>query len=250
MRISTTTRLAAAIALTVGGIGYTTASPFIGFGHNGTISAGSTSFTGSGVISFGNLRFDPRQQVPGERAAYRTAADGRGLRFVQFNRAIEGNWLENLSAAGLRPLQYYPDNTFLVWADGNAAEAISSWPEVRWQGEYLPDWKQSPDLAKREGTIRNVGVFFYNDGDVAGTLEALRLAGAKVLNHGPAQPDKAFFDAWIEADASTLAELSQLPQVVWLEYASPKPTLDDEMSDQILARNYSAGNVPSLGYLP
>lgn len=250
MRITTTTKLAAAIALVVGGIGHTTAAPWHPFSGSAQISAGTTTFTGSGIISFGAQRFDPRQHVPGERASYRASADGRGLRFVQFNGAIEGDWLESLAHAGLRPLQYYPDNTYLVWADGSAAESIASWPQVRWQGEYLPEWKLSPDLGKRDGIIRNVGVFFYNDGDVAGTLEALRLAGAKVLNHGPAQPDKAFFDAWIEADATTLAELSQLPQVVWLEYASPKPTLDDEMSDQILARNYTAGNVPQLGYLP
>ena len=249
MKTLSTARLAAAIGIAVGSIGLLTSSP-VSLAATSTISTGIATFNGSGIISFGAQRFDPALQVPGERAAYRNAADGRGLRFVQFNDAIEGDWLASLAEAGLVPLQYYPDNTYLVWADGSAAQRVATWPQVRWQGEYLPDWKLSPDLAKRSGVIRNVDVFFYNDGDVEGLLQALRDAGAKVINHGPAQPDKKFFDAWIEADAVTLAELSQLPQVVWLEYASPKPILDDEMSAQIIARNYTAANVPVLGYLP
>ena len=249
MNTYSTLRLAAAISIAVGSAGLITSTSYAVAASN-SISTGISTFQGSGIISFGGQRFDPTQQVPGERATYRSAADGRGLRFVQFNDAIKGDWLASLANAGLKPLQYYPDNTYLVWADGSAAQRIAQMPQVRWQGEYLPDWKLSPDLAKREGMVRNVDVFFYNDGDVEGVLAALRNAGAKVLNHGPAQPDKQFFDAWIEADAATLAELSQLPQVVWLEYASPKPILDDEMSSQIIARNYTAANVPVLGYLP
>ena len=249
MNTYSSARLAAAIAIAVGGAGLI-APISNAFAANSTISAGVSSFKGSGIISFGGQRFDPTQQVPGEIATYRSAADGRGLRLVQFNDAIKGDWLASLSEAGLKPLQYYPDNTYLVWADGAAAERVAQMPQVRWQGEYLPNWKVSPDLAKRDGVIRNVGVFFYNDGDVDGVLAALRSAGATVLNHGPAQADKQFFDAWVEADAVTLAELSQLPQVVWLEYASPNAILDDEISAQILARNYSASNVPQLGYLP
>ena len=249
MKILSTARLAAAIGIAVGSVGLLTSSP-VSLAASSTISTGIATFKGSGIISFGAQRFDPTLQVPGARAAYRSASDGRGLRFVQFNDAIEGDWLASLADAGLTPLQYYPDNTYLVWADGSAAQRVAAWPQVRWQGDYLPDWKLSPDLAKRSGVIRNVDVFFYNDGDVDGVLAALRNSGAKVINHGPAQPDKKFFDAWIEADAVTLAELSQLPQVVWLEYASPKPILDDEMSAQIIARNYSASNVPALGYLP
>src|SRR5690606_12188751 len=67
--------------------------------------------------------------------------------------------------------------------------------------------------------------------------------------HGPAQADQAFFDAWVEIDAANLDALADLPQVVVLEYASPEAILDDEMSAQILARNYDARNVPMLGYL-
>ena len=237
--------LAVAVAALVAGAGvtHTVASP-----HTSDVKAASTQ--AGKIISFGSQAFDPL--VAGSFAkssAYRTAAGGKGLRFVQFNDAIRGDWLGDLRAFGAQPLQYYPHDTFLVWADESATRAVESLPEVRWQGDYQPEWKLEPGLEKRSGVIRNVGVHFVNDGDVDAILAAMRASGANVLNHGPAQTDRLFFDAWVEVDADNLAKLAQIPQVVWLEHASPKPILDDEMSSQILARNYDAGNVPLLGYL-
>jgi hypothetical protein len=200
-------------------------------------------------ISFGGVDLDPLAAGLSAPTRYQAATDGRGLRFVQFDAAIRGDWLGDLRAAGLRPLQYYPHDTYLVWGDADASRAVGSLANVRWQGEYRPEWKLEPGLAKRSGLIGNVAVHFYNDGDVDAVLAALRANGARVLNHGPAQSDHAFFDAWIELDATRLDAIADLPQVVWLEYASPKPILDDEMSSQILARNYDAANVPQTGYL-
>lgn len=203
------------------------------------------------VISFGSQSFDPLAHAPAaRRGSYRTAPNGRGLRFVQFNQAIRSDWLGDLRAFGVQPLQYYPHDTYLVWADESVGRAVEALPAVRWQGAYLPEWKLEPGLAKRSGLIRNVGVHFYNDGDVEAVLAAMRAAGARVLNHGPAQTDRTFFDAWVEVEAGSLEALAGIPQVVWLEYASPRPILDDEMSSQILARNYDAGDVPLPGYLP
>ncbi|MDZ3823151.1 MAG: S8 family serine peptidase, partial [Pseudoxanthomonas sp.] len=205
--------------------------------------------TGGKRISFGDLSFDPVRTPPGDAADYRTAPNGKGLRFVQFDGKVRGDWLADLAAFGARPLQYYPDDTFLVWADAGAARAVEGLAHVRWQGEYRPDWKLEPGLGKRAGVIRNVGVHFYNDGDVAAVLAALAAQGANVVTHGPAQADRTFFDAWVEVDAARLADLAALPQVVWLEFADPDPILDDEMSSQIVARNYNATFVPQTGYL-
>src|SRR5690606_5541576 len=121
---------------------------------------------------------------------------------------------------------------------------------LRWQGPFLNAWKMDDDLAAREGVIRNVDVHFYNDGNVEGVIAALEAAGARVLRHAPAQPDKMFFDAWVEVDKSALERIAAIPHVVWFGYASPKPMLEDEMSAQILAGNYTAANVPQTGYVP
>jgi hypothetical protein len=243
MRFVKASGLAMLAALIVAGTG-------IGQIAGTAVAAAPAAATGSKLISFGSLAFDPVRDPVVDAGRYRTAANGKGLRMVQFDGPIRGDWLGDLRAFDIAPLQYYPHDTYLVWADDTAARSLESWPNVRWQGRYQPEWKLEGELGKRTGVIRNVGVHFYNDGDVPAVLAAIRARGATVLTHGPAQSDHRFFDAWIQVDASQLDALAQLPQVVWLEYASPQPILDDEMSSQIVARNYNASNVPQLGYLP
>lgn len=202
-------------------------------------------------IRFGRFDFDPLRGQAEAGAYHPLTAKGSGLRLVQFHGPVKPQWLDALREQGLRPLQYYPGNAYLVWASApGAGEAAAALPFVRWQGAFVSAYKPDEDLAGRQGPIRNVDVHFYNDGDVDGVLAALADTGAKLLRHAPAQRDGAFFDAWIEADAATLERIAAIPQVVWLGYASPRPVLEDEMSAQILAGNYNAANVPQTGYVP
>lgn len=202
-------------------------------------------------IRFGSFNFDPlSDQVPDIGSAYSLTAKQSGLRLVQFNSPLRAEWLDSLRETGVEVLQYYPHNAVLVWGGSGDAQRLESRPEVRWQGPFLNAWKQDVDLLARQGRIRNVDVHFYNDGNVEAVLDLLRDAGANVLRHAPAQPDKRFFDAWIEIDAAALEQVAAIPHVVWFGYASPVPQLEDEMAAQILAGNYDASNVPQTGYVP
>ncbi len=210
---------------------------------------GPVAAEGSKSLSFGQLSFDPLTMTERSSGRYRPNDKGEGLRFVQFETEVRGEYLEQLRSAGAVPLQYYPNDTYLVWSSAASLQALESASHVRWTGSFDPAWKIDRSLGKRGDFIRNVDVHFYNDGNVPALLAALHAAGATVLTHGPAQADQKLFDAWIEVPASALAAIAELPQVVWLEYASPDPKLDDEMSSQVLARNYDASNVPQTGYL-
>ncbi len=95
----------------------------------------------------------------------------------------------------------------------------------------------------------NVSVFFYNDGDVKGTLASLEALGGTVIQANPAQPDQAFYEAIVALDAPAFDAVARLGTVLWLGYSHPVPVLDDEMSSQILAGNYSGAGVPFTGYL-
>lgn len=202
-------------------------------------------------IHFGPFDFDPLSgQVPDIGSAHSLTAKESGLRLLQFNGPMRSEWLDALHEGGVEVLQYYPHNTVLVWGRAADAERQEAQPQVRWQGPFLNAWKKDVDLLSRQGRIRNVDVHFYNDGNVEAVLDLLRAAGANVLRHAPAQPDKRFFDAWIEIDADALDGIAAIPHVVWFGYASPVPVLEDEMAAQILAGNYDASNVPQTGYVP
>ncbi|HSM14560.1 MAG TPA: S8 family serine peptidase, partial [Thermoanaerobaculia bacterium] len=206
--------------------------------------------TGALEIRVGGYAFDPL--VAGEpdlAPGLEAASSGPGFRLVQFGAPVRDAWLGALEAAGVEPLQYYPHHTYLVWADDAAAARAAGLAAVRWLGAFHPAYKAHADLAGRSGRIANVDVHFYSGLGVETTLRQLESLGARVLGHHAAQPDGRFWDAIVELPASAVADVARLPQVLWLGYESPRPVLDDEMSDQILAGNYAAG-APFVGYFP
>ncbi len=202
-------------------------------------------------VRFGRIGFDPLSQLaPDAGSTFPVTDKHYGLRLVQMHGPLKAEWLAELAARGIEVLQYYPHNTVLVWAPNDVAERAEAVPFVRWQGPFVSAWKMDDDLVARDGMIRNVDVHFYNDGNTDAVLAQLTAAGARILRHAPAQPDRKFFDAWIEIDRAALERIALIAQVVWFGYASPKPVLEDEMAAQILAGNYSAANVPQTGYVP
>lgn len=195
-----------------------------------------------------NHAFDPLLEgEPSLSATERFDGHEAGLRLVQFQGPIEGVWLRSLETTGLKVLQYYPHNSYLVWGDSSALAAAEAQGHVRWSGNFHPAYKVSADLAARSGLINNVDVFIYNDGHLDKTLASIKALGATVIQAYPAQPDKTFYVAVVEMNASAIQAASELGTVVWMGYSDPVPVLDDEMSDQIQAGNYTAG-VPFTGY--
>ncbi|HEX9638818.1 MAG TPA: S8 family serine peptidase [Acidobacteriota bacterium] len=195
-----------------------------------------------------DLRFDPLHQAqPGLAEAAPRSPEAAGLRLIQFRGPVVDAWLDTLRDFGLPMLQYYPANTFLTWGSAAAADAAAGFPFVRWQGEFLPAYKTHHDLEGRSGPIENVDVMFYRAGDEAATLQALEALGATLVRDYPAQPDRAFWNAIVRVDAAALGAIAALDTVLALSYSSPVPILEDEMSSQIAAGNYTAG-VPFTGY--
>ena len=191
--------------------------------------------------------FDPIVDGEPELPAGLRASGDVGFRLVQLLGPTKESWLETLSASGAKLLQYYPHSTYLFWGSSQHAEELSRSSFVRWHGRFHPAYKINADLVNRQGRIANVDVMFYSEGRVEQTLATLRGLGAEVLNHYPSQPDKLFWNAIVEIDRSRLEDVARIPEVLWLGYESPRPTLDDEMSSQIVAGNYTAGE-PFVGY--
>ena len=202
----------------------------------------------AGKVQINGYVFDPvaegEPQLPADRVA---SGQGPGLRLIQLVGPTQDGWLAQLEAAGLPILQYYPHNSYLTWATAAQTESAAALDFVRWQGAVHPAYKVSGDLLKQSGRISNVDVMFYHDGDIQGSLDAIAGLGGEVLDHFPSQPDQAFFDAIVQLDAGAVADVALLDTVLWLGYQSPEPILDDEMSSQIVAGNYTGG-VPFTGY--
>ena len=202
----------------------------------------------AGTVQITGYRFDPLSEgEPDMLAGMLAKGDGPALRLVQFFGPTNDAWLASLAQAGLKVLQYYPHYTYLVWGTADQVAAAQATGNVRWTGMVHPGYKMNSDLLLRSGRVNNVDIFFYNDGNIEATLDAIAALGGRVITYFPAQPDQAFFDAIVEFDAARFNELANLDTVLWFGFASPEPRLDDEMSSQILAGNY-VGGVPFVGY--
>ena len=197
--------------------------------------------------------FDTRQgepTVPVEMQA-RLEPNEAGFHLVQFVGPTQDRWLKDLEATRLRVLQYIPQHAYLVWGTPAQIRAAGQFPSVRWTGAFHPAYKIAPSLANRTGLIENVNVLLYDGGDAKETLAAIERLGGRYVQDFPLPVLLQEGEQWIQAiyalDATLLDDVARLPTVFRLEYASPKPGLDDEVSDQIGAGNH-AGGVPFPGY--
>lgn len=208
-----------------------------------------TEVAGAGTVQVQGFRFDPLADgEPGIPDTLRATEDRPGLHLLQLVGPIRDEWTGELAAAGIRLLQYYPHNTYLVWADPATVAGLEVLPFVRWQGSFHPAYKLNRSLDGLTGTISNVDVMFYDDGRADDVVEEFAKHGAVVLQHYPSQPDGVFSNAILSISASHLEDIARMPVVLWLGFQSPEPILDDEMSDQIVAGNHPGG-IPVTGYL-
>jgi len=199
-------------------------------------------------IRFLNYQFDPLVKVPSADPVPIETAQGEGLFLVQFNGKIKHDWLDQLAAQDFELLQYYPDNTYLVWGNSSQIRATENFSFVRWAGSFNKAYRKSPHLKGRMGMISNVDVHFYNSGSPEALVNKLSSLGANVLNYYPAQPDKKLYDAIIQVEQNNLDMLTAIPEVVWIGYVGAEPILDDESSSQTVAGNFEGTGQPSLNY--
>ncbi len=195
-------------------------------------------------IKFLNYHFDPVVQLPVSNNTPSLNAEEQGLHLVQFDDHIKQNWLDDLKSQGLTLIQYYPDNTYLVWGSTEHLRATENNSHVRWAGHFARDFRQSPNLKGRSGIISNVDVHFYNSGSPDSIVNKLKGIGAEVLHHYPAQPDKKMYDAIIRINANDITKIKDIAEVVWYGYIGAKPKSDDESSSQTIAGNIDATGQP------
>jgi len=208
-----------------------------------------TLYPDAGTVRVTHHAFDPTVDDPNLNLnANQTKADVSGFRLVEFHGPIKGEWLEEIRSLGYDVLQYYPHHTYLVWSPVSQNRDVNDLPYVRWIGSLVPEHKINQEVLTRDGSIENLDVVVYDDGKIKDTMQIAQALGLEVLQVFPSQPDRKFFDIVARGPASAVDALADLENVLWIGYLSPEPILDGEMSSQIVAGNYDAGNVPFTGY--
>lgn len=173
---------------------------------------------------------------------------GIDVYIVQFYGPLKEEWLREIQSLGGLPIQYVPFYSYMVAMDEDTRDKIWKLKYVQWIGNYLSDYKMGPVLTKKTGMIEYVMVQLLDLGNSKETVQEIQRMGGTYLHEfsfGTTLADFTF--AYFSMDSGVLQNIVALPDVLWIEYTSPEPGYDDEVSAQIVAGNY-VGGIPFTGY--
>ena len=181
-----------------------------------------------------------------------------GLWLVQFIGPIKDEWLDQLHAAGLRIVQYTPNNAYVVWGDAAALNRLDKWNAsagvVQWTGPYRSEYRVAPALAPlaASGAAEPVDVTVQLDAvaaETTGHVAALQALAAAVIR--PPSTVAGLTAVTVRLPADRVNEVSAWADVYNVEPYHP-PVMLDEVQGQIVAGNVTTSSPvePSApGYL-
>lgn len=157
----------------------------------------------------------------------RRADGGKGKKWiVQFAGPIHERDKQQLVELGARIGDYLPDFAFVVAMDDVAKHRVAALANVHGVVRYKPAYKIAHGLKDEEGSVRaeperfRVHVRVERAEDLALALAEVHKAKGKVL-------DVAKDVARVEISATTIAQLAQLEEVLWIEEAAELRLLND-----------------------
>lgn len=161
---------------------------------------------------------------------------------VEFSSRVTQARRDGLEAAGLRALQYVPDNAYVAYGSRSAVHEAKRNAGVQSVEPVRRADKVGEELAGRSGLVP-VAVTTVARADLHSRLARLgALRGSFDL-----RGDGALHVSELILDASRIGEVAALPEVLAIGYAGVRWELEDEGSAQILAGNVAAGQ-PVRGY--
>jgi subtilisin family serine protease len=161
--------------------------------------------------------FDPLRSVP-LIAALTPTMPGSQLALIQLDAPPDSQAPARLAAAGLRPLAYIPDNTFLVRTSTASKQSITSLAGVRWSGPFAPAYKLPAELDPLLSTTDTVSVelrlIATPDTDAATLAHNLEALGGQVLGHGDSMAGPTLH---MRLPALELRTLVARDDILWVE---------------------------------
>lgn len=201
------------------------------------------------ILDLGGERFDPMVQAPVFLSPNAQQADplSKDLRLAQFRGPIKDEWLGGLEATGLEIVQYIHPYTYIVWGTLPSLEAASRATEVRWTGDFLPQYRLLPANRALPEASSVVNILLYRGADVDGLIASIQRMGAKLV--GSAKMDQTLVIAQFDAPGSLLGGIAALPGVYSVQPVPTDGGERGEMSSQVNAGNYGGTNLAFSGYL-
>ena len=204
-------------------------------------------------LDLGGVRFDPLSESTRDLLPTRWQGldrQGADLRWIQMRGPIQEQWLTQLKARGLQPVQYIHPFSYVVWGRGTDVEALTSEPArvdfVRAAGDFEPAFRVQSRWRQLGAESVATQVYFYGGANVDQAVSTLEGLGGRLL--GRSALDRTFDVASFELPGNRFADAARVPGVYSIQPIPTDGGLRGEMSNQINVGNYDGSNVAFPGY--
>lgn len=167
------------------------------------------------------------------------------LLVVQRDRPLDRDFRASLTAHGVEVLQYVPNSSYLVWASPTTMKAVSLPDGVDWH--ILDPASKLAAKIKMLSLPSRVSLLVVPQPTADATLESIREAGAAIESFHPAQPDGRLLEIVARLDSDSLARVTALSTVAWVEPTPLRPELGGEEAVSEVLHHVDSDDVPQLG---
>ncbi|MEX1310784.1 MAG: S8 family serine peptidase, partial [Candidatus Sulfomarinibacteraceae bacterium] len=199
-------------------------------------------------LTLGGRSFDPLTEEPEHPAEWSaTPHPGRDLHLIQAFAPIRGRWLDDLTTAGVIPVQYIHPFTYVVWSRAADLEDLASLPWIRWTGSFAPGYRVLPHWRRPDVETVDLRILVDTHAEPGGIITAPETRGA--VRAAAATLDRTWTAVNAGLPAEQVPAAAAIPGVFTIQ---PKPTgggARGEMSNQVCAGNIDGGNAAFPGYL-
>ncbi len=187
------------------------------------------------MIGMDSYRFDTRDGEPllsPNLKMDRYDPDSNRLYIIQLIGPIKQEWINALEDAGADIYSYLPSYAYIVRMNSNLENSMRNLEFVEWVGIYQPAYKIGSHVSG--GTLV---VNAWNGPTIDSTMKAIdSLTTVIQMSYD------SYFDHHslkVEADASVIDDIANLPDVIWIEKYDV-PRLLDETSSEIVGGIWAA----------
>jgi hypothetical protein len=200
------------------------------------------------TLRLGEMSFDPLVDPLILPAGWEAVDhDGSDLRLVQLAGPTQDAWLDDLQATGVEIVQYIHPYTYIVWGKPESRDAAGNVAAARWSGDFAPAFRVLPRWRDLPDAQLDMRVTLYRGADTDAIID--QIAGLGAIPTGRRVVNKTFEIASFTVSGAQFREIARIPGVYTVKPVPLDGGLRSEMSSQINAGNYDAGNLAFPGYM-
>lgn len=173
------------------------------------------------VVKFSTYPIDARRGEPsypdGWTVEHPTASTARDTFVIQFAASPKTEWLEAIKAAGLKIIDYVPENAYVVFGSEAAVAQLEAAVPVQFAARHQPVHKIAADVRDAADAFVDATVVLAEVPEAGETRAFLDMNANGELRPVASAGDRTLHT--VRLSGPSLRDLARMPGVIWIEKA-------------------------------